>query len=38
MLKGDMPLTASNYSRINVYRPGYSLDKTALMKPGDRIF
>ena len=32
MLSGKMPLTASAYSKINVYRPGYNLDKPLLDK------
>jgi len=32
MLSGKMPLTASYYSKINVYRPGYTLDKPLIDK------
>jgi hypothetical protein len=32
MLTGNMPVTANTYSKINIYRPGYNLDKLALDK------
>ena len=32
MLAGKMPLTALNYSKINIYRPGYTLDKSLIDK------